>query len=190
MLSATHRGAAIELTAFDSVPVPVEPGVRYRFALVPGYTPYLGWPGGLHPEAVTRLELAQRALDERLASVVIVSGGAVHSPDNEAVLMYEWLVTHGVERRRIVLEPFARHTTTNLKYAGRIALEAGESALLVLTSDDTGWRRIRTQAFYLGRPTLSSFHAQCLWQLGHLVGELTWLRPHQLLFRPARRCLD
>ena len=189
MLSATHRGTAIELAAFQSAPIPVERGVRYRFALVPGYTPYLGWRGGLHPEAVTRLGFAKRALDERLASVIIVSGAAVHSPDNEAVLMYEWLLAQGVGRHRLVLEPFARHTTTNLKYAGRIILEAGESAALVITSDGSGWRRLLTQAFYLGRPTLSTFHARCLWELGHLVGELTWLRPHQLRFRPAARCL-
>jgi len=190
VLSASHRGAAIEVDAYRAAPVPVEAGVRYRFAVVPGYTPYVGWREGLHPEAERRLELGLRALADGLASLLILSGGAVHSPDNEAILMYEWLTAHGVSPSRLILEPHARHTTTNLKYAGGIVLRAGESQALVLTSDDSGWRRIRTQAFYLGRPTLSSFHVQCLWQLGHLVGELTWLRRHQILFKPSKRCLS
>jgi hypothetical protein len=85
---------------------------RYPFLIVPGYTPRFGWRGGLHPKNVRRLERALLDLEAGVAPSVIVSGGAVHSPDNEAVLMREWLLDHGVSPRRILVEPCARHTTT------------------------------------------------------------------------------
>src|SRR5262249_52758502 len=96
------------------------------FVIVPGYCPHFGWRRGLHPRAVRRLE---RALARAGASAAtfIVSGGAVHSDENEAVLMREWLLARGVSARRILVEPCARHTTTNLRNAGRMVLAAGAS---------------------------------------------------------------
>src|SRR5262245_54338668 len=108
---------------------------QWPFLIVPGYTPRFGWTTGLHPEAVERLERALDDLQAGLAPAVIVSGGAVHSDENEAVLMREWLLAHGVEPARILLEPCARHTTTNLRNAGRIVLRHGANEALVVTSD-------------------------------------------------------
>ena len=54
----------------------------------------LGWRHGLHPRAEARLERAAAALATGRAATVIVSGGAVHSEDNEAVLMRQWLLAH------------------------------------------------------------------------------------------------
>jgi len=160
--------------------------------VVPGYTPRFGWKRGLHDKAIARLELALAALGRGDAPAVIVSGGAVHSPENEALLMHAWLVARGVEPGRILLEPCARHTTTNLRNAGRLVLAHGARAALVVTSDagwlprSAGWR-FAEQAYYLGFPWLSSFHARCLIELGYRVGELTWMDPHHVTFLPSNQ---
>lgn len=182
----THRGRPVDVAALQPrTPPPIDAHAAFPFVVVPGFTPRFGWRAGLHPKAIARLERALRALDERLASALIVSGGAVHSADNEALLMREWLVTRGVDPGRIVVEPCARHTTTNLRNAGRILLALGHREALVVTSDGDWPARVREQAFYIGHPWLSGFHARCLLELGYRVGELEWLAPYQVRFRPS-----
>ena len=176
-----HRGQPIDAAALNrgwhGAP---------SFLIVPGYTPMFGWKAGLHPRAVKRLERAARALGDGLGATVIVSGGAVHSPDNEALLMRQWLLAHGVDERAILVDPCARHTTTNLRNAGRIVLTAGVGEALVVTSGD--------QLYYLAHPWRSSFHLRCLGQLGYRVGELGFaggghvrFRPSPAVFRASRR---
>jgi DUF218 domain len=77
---------------------------RFPFLVVPGYTPRFGWRGGLHPRAALRLERARLDLEAGLAPQVIVSGAAVHSADNEAALMRDWLLARGIAPERIVVE--------------------------------------------------------------------------------------
>jgi hypothetical protein len=164
---------------------------RYPFLIVPGYTPRWGWRGGLHPKALRRLERACADLAAGVAPMVIVSGGAVYSPDNEAMLMREWLVDHGVAPSQILVEPCARHTTTNLRNAGRMVLARGHTEALVVSSDLPTWRpgrrgwRFAEQSYYLGFPWLSSFHLRCLVELGYRVGELTWVEPMHVRFTPS-----
>ena len=185
----THLGRPIDLERFRVTP-PRDERAPFSFIVVPGYTPRYGWPGGLHPKAVQRLELALEALERGLAPAVIVSGGAVHTRENEAMLMYAWLLERGIARERIVLEPCARHTTTNLRNAGRIVLSHGGREALVVTSDAgwlprrSGWR-FAEQAYYLGFPWLSTFHLRCMAALGHRVGELEWIDEHHVRFEPV-----
>lgn len=181
-----HRGQRIDAAALnrgwrgligDSAPT---------FLIVPGFTPMFGWRAGLHPRAARRLGRAAEALAAGLATTVIVSGGAVHSCDNEALLMRQWLLDHGVDGGQILVDPCARHTTTNLRNAGRIVLAAGAAEALVVTSGD--------QLYYLAHPWRSSFHLRCLVQLGYRVGELDWAAgghvrfvPSAAVFRASRR---
>ncbi len=151
--------------------------VRWRFLIVPGYTPRLGWSRGLHPVAAARLEQAAVDVAAGLASTIIVSGGAVHSVDNEAVLMREWLVARGVDPARILVEPCARHTTTNLRNAGRMVLARGADEALVVTNG--------RQDYYLAFPWRSSFHLRCMVELGYRVGSFDWLGPMHVAFRPS-----
>ena len=153
---------------------------------MPGFTPLFGWRAGLHPRAAERLDRAAMTLAEGHAATVIVSGGAVHSPDNEALLMRQWLIDRGVDEAAILVDPCARHTTTNLRNAGRILLAAGASEALIVTSAD--------QLYYLAHPWRSSFHLRCLLQLGYRVGELDWhgdrlvrFVPSAAVFRASRR---
>jgi hypothetical protein len=190
----THRGRPLDPRDFDAGPPPGQPigggEAPWPFLIVPGYTPRWGWKRGLHRRAIERLERALDDLRAGLAPAVIVSGGTVHSDENEAVLMREWLLARGVEASRVLVEPCARHTTTNLRNAGRIVLAHGAREALVVTSDSPDWRprrrwRFGEQGYYVGFPWLSSFHLRCLVELGYRVGELTWLEPHHVRFRPS-----
>lgn len=173
----THRGRPVDAATLNRGWRGLDGGARWPFAVVPGYCPRIGWPTGLHPVAEARLAEAARTLAAGLASTIIVSGGAVHSPDNEAVLMRQWLVEAGVDAARILVEPCARHTTTNLRNAGRMVLAAGAVEALVVTSG--------AQTFYLAFPWRSSFHARSLVELGYRVGALSWLGPMHVVFRPS-----
>lgn len=172
----THRGRAIDPAALNAG-WRGPGGGRWPFLIVPGYCPRFGWSDGLHPRAVARLEQAARDLEAGLASTIIVSGAAVHSADNEALLMREWLLGRGVDADRILVEPCARHTTTNLRNAGRLVLAAGAREALVVTSPP--------QSRYLAFPWRSSFHLRCLVELGYRVGELEAVGPMHIAFRPA-----
>jgi hypothetical protein len=74
---------------------------------------------------------------------------------------------------RILVDARARHSTTNLRNAGRLMLAAGMRNALVSTmggglfgSDVFG------QDFYFSNPVLSTFYARCESELGYRVGEL------------------
>jgi hypothetical protein len=189
--AATHRGRPLTDEERGLERPPRDARAPYPFLIVPGFTPRIGWRGGLHPKAIGRLEQARRDLADGVAPAVIVSGGAVHSPDNEAVLMRRWLLVHGVPDERIVVEPCARHTTTNLRNAGRILLAHDAREALVVSSDSRDWRprpsgwRFAEQSYYLGFPWLSTFHLRCLVELGYVVGDLHWIEPMHVRFRPS-----
>jgi hypothetical protein len=76
-----------------------------------------------------RMRIAADMFARGLAPFIIVSGGNVHpnrTPFNEAIEMKRLLVTeHGIPADRILIEPHARHTTTNLRNCARLLLAAG-----------------------------------------------------------------
>lgn len=75
-----------------------------------------------------RMRIAVDLFSRGLAPFIIVSGGNVHpnrTPFNEAVEMKRLLVTqYRVPADRILIEPHARHTTTNLRNCARLLLAA------------------------------------------------------------------
>jgi DUF218 domain len=174
-----HRRVPVDATSLNRRWRGLDPAARWPFVIVPGYTPRLGWSSGLHPAAAARLDEATVALAAGLTSTIIVSGGAVHSDENEAVLMREHLLSRGVDERAILVEPCARHTTTNLRNAGRMVLAAGAREALVITNG--------SQIFYLCFPWRSSFHVRCLAELGYRVGAFEWLGPMHVAFRPSEK---
>lgn len=76
-----------------------------------------------------RLGIAADLYERGLAPFLIVSGGNVHpnrTPFNEAVEMKRLLISdYGIPADRILMEPHARHTTTNLRNSARLLLGAG-----------------------------------------------------------------
>jgi uncharacterized SAM-binding protein YcdF (DUF218 family) len=91
-----------------------------------------------------RLGIAADMFERGLAPFVMVSGGNVHpnrTPFNEAVEMKRLLVEqYGIPADRILIEPHARHTTTNLRNCARLLLAAGfpgDRPLLVVSDQLT-----------------------------------------------------
>jgi hypothetical protein len=79
--------------------------------------------------AYIRMRIAAELFERRLAPFIVVSGGNVHpnrTPFNEAIEMKRIMVEqHGIPAERILIEPHARHTTTNLRNVARLLLAAG-----------------------------------------------------------------
>lgn len=167
------------------------PADEYHFdaLIVPGFTPVrTSRPLGVRdlPAAQHRLNLALKLLRHATAPVVLVSGGCVHpagTPINEALSMREYLIEEGCDPSSIVVEPYARHTTTNLRNAGRILRQAGRTRGLIVTGFDNP---AFSQAFYLANPTLSTFHERCRRELGYIPGELHRHAENQVTFTPSR----
>lgn len=101
---------------------------RYSAILVPGSGPEAG-ERGVSPIGVLRLQLAVRRWREGLAPLIILSGGHVHpnrSEFSEAAEMKTILMTRfGLPEKAILIDPYARHTTTNLRNAVRLLFRAG-----------------------------------------------------------------
>lgn len=82
----------------------------------------------LSPGGVLRCRLALKAFQEGLAPFIMVSGGYVHPykvRHNEAEEMKRYLMELGVPASAILMEPHARHTSTNMRNAARIMFQYG-----------------------------------------------------------------
>ncbi len=141
----------------------------YDLIIVPGFTPanQHSPTGAAHPTALARIREAKQSWDEGLAPFVLLSGGNVAppgTPDFEALLMHRAALDLGLPADRLLLDIRARHSTTNLRNAGRLMLERGLRSALITTSP--------AQDFYFSAAWLSDFHARCQRDLGYRVGEL------------------
>nr|WP_274615695.1 YdcF family protein [Sphingomonas sp. ACRSK] len=138
----------------------------------------------LSPGGKYHVRLAANRFAEGDAPFIIVSGGRAHphgTPHNEAVEMRRALIgRYGVPAEAIVIEPYARHTTTNLRNATRRLMALGapldREALIVCNPDQS--RMIESPAFG-GRNRR---------ELGYEPGVIgRRLSPTELTFRPDLR---
>ena len=97
----------------------------------------------LSPVGGFRIRLAVQRWREGKAPFLLVSGGHAHpnkTPYAEAIEMKKVLVRDfGVPAEAIFVDPYARHTTTNLRNAVRILFRAGaplDRPMLITTSKD------------------------------------------------------
>jgi len=101
---------------------------RYTAILVPGNGVEAG-ERAVSPIGLLRLWLAVERWRGGLAPLIIVSGGHVHpnrSEFSEAVQMKKILMDRfEVPEKAILIDPYARHTTTNLRNAVRLLFRAG-----------------------------------------------------------------
>jgi hypothetical protein len=117
----------------------------YSLILVPGMGPEQ--PGvALDSMSAYRCRLAAARYRAGQAPFVVVSGGHVHpnkTPYCEAVEMKKYLVeTLGLPDAAVFIEPYARHTTTNLRNVGRLVYAFGLPANKpLLTVTDAGQSR-------------------------------------------------
>ena len=118
----------------------------------------------LSPWGRTRVALAARRYRDGLAPFILVSGGYVHpnqTPHCEALEMKKALREEfGIPEEAILMDPHARHTTTNLRNAGRILLRYGFPAdkPAVVTTDPF-------QSTYIEAP---GFAERCEKELGYV----------------------
>jgi DUF218 domain-containing protein len=118
----------INKDAFKKVATTEWKNFQYSAILVPGLGPQL--PGvALDPGAARRCELAVAEYKKGLAPFIIVSGGHVHpnkTPYSEAIEMRKYLINElKLPPSAVIAEPHARHTTTNIRNAGRIIFAFG-----------------------------------------------------------------
>ncbi|GGY61881.1 hypothetical protein GCM10007387_50590 [Pseudoduganella albidiflava] len=158
---------------------------RYTAIIIPGVGPEnpaisLSARGKLH------LRLAASRFAEGEAAFIITSGAAVHPKDsrfNEAVEMRKVLVErYGIPADRIIIEPYARHTTTNLRNATRRLVAMGapldRPTLIVANA---------SQSAYIESP---EFAARNPAELGYQPGTVgRRLSPYELEFVPSLRSL-
>jgi hypothetical protein len=161
---------------------------RYKYSaiLVPGSG--TDRPGqALSPWGKARVTLAARRYKAGLAPFLIVSGGYVHpaqTPFCEALEMKKALMAeHGIPAEAIVIEPHARHTTTNVRNAARLLWRYGfpwEKTALITT--DHG------QSAYIEAP---AFAERCRTEIGHVPYEaLKRISQFDLEFRPRLEALQ
>jgi hypothetical protein len=150
----------------------------YGVIIVPGYTPRgstVAAPG-VHPTTRRRLEQAVADLADGKAPFVLVTGGNVYprgTPYHEAVEMKSELAALGVAEEQILVEARARHSTTNLRNAGRVMLAHGiRSGLITTVGGGVMGSDVFDQDFYFSHPALSTFYARSTSELGYRVGEL------------------
>ena len=121
------------LTGENSVPVQAASTINWRQYRYPALLVFGHGPedplSGTGPMAHIRLRLAADMFARQMAPFIVVSGGNVHpnrTKSNEAMEMKRLLVSlHGVPADRILIEPHARHTTTNLRNSARLLMAAG-----------------------------------------------------------------
>lgn len=119
---------------------------RYTAIMVPGEGPEL-YTVALSPGGKMRCELAAERFKKGIAPFIIVSGGychPFHTPYCEAIEMKKYLVTTlSVPENVIIIEPQARHTTTNFRNADRLMIRYNipidKQALCVTTIDQAGY---------------------------------------------------
>jgi hypothetical protein len=118
----------------------------------------------LSPGGKLRDEIAAKRFREGKAPFLIVSGGYVHperTDYSEAIEMKRDLMTRfGIPAEAIIVDPHARHTTTNMRNAARLiyryALPFDKTALV--TTDPQ-------QSDYIENP---NFEKRCLDELGYV----------------------
>lgn len=85
---------------------------------------------------VTRSGRAAMAFAGRVAPLVIASGGAVHSPLIEAFALDHLLTCRfGVPADRVLVDPCADHTHTNVKHTGSLVVALGGRTAYMVTDD-------------------------------------------------------
>lgn len=154
-----NAAAAAHIPAIDWAAFP------FTVILVPGQGPD-SLDVALHPTGQARCDLAAQRFEAGVAPLVVVSGGHVHpdrTPYSEALEMKAYLRdVKGIPDDAILVEPHARHTTTNLRNVSRLLYRHGvptDRALLV--TSDLG------QSLYIGF-WHGMFGPRCQEELGYL----------------------
>jgi hypothetical protein len=161
---------------------------RYQYSaiLIPGEGPELTTVP-FDPIGRLRCDLAATRWRQGKAPFIIVSGGychPFHTPYCEAQEMKRYLVQDcGIPEAAVIMDPQARHTTTNFRNGARLMIRYGfpldKPGLCVSTKE---------QSDYIES---ASFDRRNLHELGYLpYKEKKRLSPHEISFYPVMDCLQ
>lgn len=156
-----------------------------RFYIVPGYSDKKN-PDDLVLHEITkkRLRMAEKLASRKKGThFFILSGGNVwpqNTPYNEAMEMKRYLMQDlGVEERRILIEPYARNSITNLRNVGRLLLALGAKRARIVTT----W----AHRLYFAFPQISSLYIRSWRTLGYVPGKLRLQFNRSVMFRPRSK---
>ncbi len=146
---------------------------KYSIILVPGEGP-TNYRDPLNPVGKFRLKLAVEHYRMKLAPIIVVSGGKVHpyrTPYAEALEMKKFLMErYQIPKNAILIEPHARHTTTNFRNTARLIYRYGipstKKALVTTT---------KFQSYYISGETLyknETLYKRCIRELGYVPYKL------------------
>lgn len=153
----------------------------YSFILVLG-----SGPGDLSTRlsriGAARVDQGAQLFLDRKAPLMVLSGGHVHpmqTPFNEAIEMKKYVMEKfGIPEKNILVEPYARHTTTNFRNAARLAFRYGipvDRNALVTSSED-----------HITIATKEGFRIRCKTELGYFPLEsIERVSPIAAEFRPS-----
>jgi len=153
----------------------------YSFILVLG-SGGLDLTTRLSPIGARRTDVGAQLFLQHKAPLIIVSGGHVHpmqTPYCEAIEMKKYLMEkYKIPEASILVEPQARHTTTNFRNAGRLAfryrIPAGRAALV--TSSES----------HIASSTSEDFRTRCQNELGYFPMEfIKRISPVEAEFKPS-----
>jgi uncharacterized SAM-binding protein YcdF (DUF218 family) len=118
-----------------------------------------------------RLETALKFAEENPQTYLVVSGGQGENEDiSEAECMKKWLVAHGVDDSRILLEDKSQNTVQNIRYSAEVIKANGgnlSDRVYIITEGyhvlrakviamDNGFESVSTKAAYTGLPILTA----------------------------------
>ena len=158
----------------------------YSVIVVPGAGNDL--PGfRLSPEGKLRDEIAAKRFREGKAPFVLVSGGFVHPSQTEfaeAIEMKRDLILRfGIPAGAILIDPHARHTTTNMRNAARLMYRYGMpfDKKALVTTDPPQSQNIES----------AGFEKRCVEELGYVPHQILGrTSPFDLEFRPTLDALQ
>jgi hypothetical protein len=152
----------------------------YSFILVLGSGP--GNSAPLSKIGAKRADQGAQLFLDHKAPLIILSGGHVHpmqTPFNEAIEMKKYVMAKfKIPEQNILIDPYARHTTTNFRNAARLAFRYGIPAdlkALVTSSED-----------HVALITQEGFRIRCSTELGYFPMEfINRISPVAAEFKPS-----
>ena len=129
-----------------------------------------------------RADQAAQLFLEHKAPLIILSGGHVHpmqTPYCEAIEMKKYVMEKfQIPEKSILIDPYARHTTTNFRNAARLVFRYGiptDLKALVTSSED-----------HIAITTKEGFRIRCATELGYFPMEfITRISPVVAEFKPS-----
>jgi hypothetical protein len=153
---------------------------QYSFILALGSGP--GNSANLSKIGAKRADQAAQLFLEHKAPLIIFSGGHVHpmqTPFCEAIEMKKYVMEkYQIPEKSILVDPYARHTTTNFRNAARLVFRYGipaDQKALVTSSED-----------HLAIITKDGFRVRCSTELGYFpIESIALISPIAAEFKPA-----